>query len=162
MKKAIIGSLVLSILHSILFYGQDLGISVLLFAIVCVFLLIAFLKKHDKVKNSNALYLSFPILLLSSTYFIFDNTFFHVLNLIVIPFLLGSMIVWACVDIFTLRQIFGKSINLAIGSLEFTPNSCGLIKDVMKVKSEEGKDEKQQKHKKMKRINKGVICSIPE
>lgn len=48
MKKAILGSLLLAILHSILFYGQNFGISVLLFTVVSVFLLIAFLKNVVK------------------------------------------------------------------------------------------------------------------
>ncbi len=161
MKKAIIGSLILSILHSILFYEQDLGISVLLFMVVSVFLLMAFLKKQDKVKNANALYLSFPILLLSSTYFIFDNAFFYVVNLIVIPILLGSMVVWACSDTFKLREIIGKSVNLAIGSLEFIPGACGLIKNAVKIKPEEGKEAKEQKNKQLKLIGLGLLCSLP-
>lgn len=159
MKKAIIGSLILSVLHSVLFYGQDLGISVLLFAITIIFLLIAFLKKHGKVNNTNALYLSLPILLLSSTYFIFNNTFFYVLNLIIIPLLLGIMIVWACSDSFKLREVIGKSINLVIGSLEFIPNSCNLIKSAIKIKTKKG--EKQEKYKRLKLIGLGIICSIP-
>lgn len=158
MKKAIWGSLALAILHSILFYGQDLGVSVLLFAIVSVFLLIAFLKKHNRIKNSNALYLSFPILLLSSTYFIFNNTFFSVLNVIVIPILLGIMVVWACTNTFQLRELLGKSINLVIGSLEFIPGACNLIKNAIKPKSGE---EKEAKHKKAKMIGLGILCSIP-
>lgn len=161
MKKAIIGSLALSILHSILFYGQDLGISVLLFAVTSVFLLMAFLKKHNKVKNVNALYLSFPILLLSSTYFIFSNTFFYVLNLIVIPVLLGCMVVWACTDTFKLREMIGKSINLAIGSLEFIPGACGMVKNTIKAKKEEGEEAKGERHKKIKLIGLGLLCSIP-
>lgn len=158
MKKAIWGSLVLAILHSILFYGQDLGVSVLLFAVVSVFLLIAFLEKHNRIKNRNALLLSFPILLLSSTYFIFNNTFFSVLNLIVIPLLLGSMVVWACTDTFQLRELIGKSINLCVGSLEFIPGSCSLIKKAAKSKTGE---EKEEKHKKAKLIGLGILCSIP-
>lgn len=158
MKKAIFGSLVLAILHSILFYGQDLGVSVLLFAIVSVFLLIAFLKKHNRIKNNNALFLSFPILLLSSTYFIFNNTFFWWLNLMVIPLLLGIMAVWACCDTFKLRELIGKSINLVIGSLEFIPGSCSLIKSAIKPKTGE---EKKEKHKKAKLTGLGILCSIP-
>ena len=68
MKKLVIGSFALAILHSILFFGQDWGISVLLFAIPSVYLLIMFLQKNNKIQNKNALYISIPILLLSSTY----------------------------------------------------------------------------------------------
>lgn len=163
MKKAVIGSLILSILHSILFYGQDLGVSVLLFMVASVFLLMAFLKKHDKVKDANALFLSFPILLLSSTYFIFDNAFFYVVNLMVIPILLGSMVVWACTDTFKLREIIGKSVNLAIGSLEFILGACRIIKTSVKKEplEKEEKEEKEQKNKKLKLIGLGILCSLP-
>lgn len=160
MRKAILGSLLIAILHSILFYGQDLGVSVLLFAVVSTFSLIAFLKKHNKVKNTNAFYLAFPILLLSSTYLIFNNTFFNILNLIVIPFLLASMVIWACVDTFKLRELFGKSINLVIGSLEFIPNGCKLIKNAVKPEQKEN-NEKEKKHKKIKYIGLGILCSLP-
>lgn len=157
MKKAVLGSLILAILHSVLFYGKDLGVSVLLFAVVCVFLIIAFLKKHDRIKNKNATYLSIPILLLSSTYFIFNNEFFSILNFVVIPLLLGIMIVWATADIVFFRELIGKSINLVIGSLEFLPNSIKVITDAFKSKSED----KQTKHKKAKLIGLGILCSIP-
>lgn len=148
MRKAIYGSLVLSILHSILFFGKDLGISVLLFAIPTVFLLIALLKKHDKVKNKKALYLAIPILLLSSTYLFFNNEFFNVVNMIVIAILLGAMIVWATVDTFKVRTIFTKSINLVIGSLEFIPNALKLIKQAFTFRSKD----KEEKTKKIKLI----------
>ena len=51
MKKAVIGSLILSILHSILFYGQDLGVSVLLFMVASVFLLMAFFHSPIRCKE---------------------------------------------------------------------------------------------------------------
>ena len=156
MKKAIFGALLLSILHSILFYGQNLGISVLLFTVVCVFLIISYLRKHNLIKNNNAIYLSIPIILLSSTYFLFNNTFFSIMNIIVIPLLFAVMIIWACTDNFKLRELIGKSVNIIIGSLEFIPNACGCIKDAFTIKS----GEKEVKHKNLKLIGIGVLCSL--
>lgn len=157
MKKAIIGSLILSIFHSILFYGQDLGISVFLFTLASVILSITFLKRNDKIKNKKAICLSIPILLLSSTYFIFNNTFFNAINTIIIPILFAYMIIWACIDTFKLRELIGKSVNLIIGSLEFIPNAFKLIKDAFKVKNkEDGK-----KAGKFKLIIIGIVCSLP-
>ena len=158
MKKAIIGSLILSILHSILFYGQNFGISVLLFAIPSVFLLIQMLKKCDKVKNNKALYLAIPIILLSSTYLFFNNEFFNVINMIIIPLLFGIMIVWSTTDTFKLKMLFGKSINLVIGSLEFIPNGIKLIKETFRISS---KDKKETNNKKIQQIGIGILCAIP-
>lgn len=157
MRKAVYGSLFLSILHSILFFGQDLGISVLLFAIPAVFLLIMMLKKHNKIKNDKALYLAIPILLLSSTYIFFNNEFFNVANMIAIPILLGLMIVWATSDTFKIRTLFGKSVNLVIGSLEFIPNALKLIKEAFLLKSSDGEG----KNKRIKQIGIGILCSLP-
>lgn len=159
MKKAIMGCLILSILHSILFYRQSLGISVLLFAIPSVFLLIRMLKKYDKVKNSKALYLAIPIILLSSTYLFFDNAFFNVINMFIIPVLFGIMIVWATTDTFKLKILFGKSINLIIGSLEFIPNGIKLIKEAFKFNRKDTKEKTN--NKKIKQIGIGILCTIP-
>ncbi len=129
----------------------------LLFAIPSVFLLISMLKKHNRIKNKNALYLAVPILLLSSTYLFFNNEFFNVVNMIVIPLLLGTMIVWATTDIFKIRMIFGKSISLVIGSLEFIPNAVKLIRQSFKFRNKNEND----KNKKIKQIGIGILCSIP-
>lgn len=157
MRKAVYGSLFLSILHSILFFGQDLGISVLLFAIPIVLLLITMLKKHNKIKNEKALYLTIPILLLSSTYLFFNNEFFNIVNMIAIPVLLGAMIVWATSDTFKIRTLFGKSINLVIGSLEFIPNALKFIKEAFIFKN----NNEEIKNKKIKQIGIGILCSLP-
>lgn len=158
MRKIVLGSLFLSVLHSILFYGQNLGVSVLLFAIPSVFLLIGMLKKHNKVKNTKALYLSIPILLLSSTYLIFNNEFFNIVNMIVIPLLFGIMIIWGTTDVFKIKMLLGRSINLVIGSLEFIPDSLRLIKQSLRLNT---KNSEKGKSKKIQLIIIGIICSIP-
>ena len=78
----------------------------------------------------------------------------------VIPILLGCMIVWACTDAFKLREMIGKSVNLAIGSLEFIPGACRLMKTSVKKEPLE-KEDKEQKHKKLKLIGLGMLCSLP-
>lgn len=155
MKKAVIGSLILSILHSILFVEKSFGVSVILFAIPSVILLIILLKKHNIVKNTNAFYLAIPIILLSLTYFIFNNNFFNIMNAIVIILLYGIMIVWATTDTFKIRILFSKAINLVIGSLEFIPNSIKQIKETFKFKKKDTKSEKK------RQIWIGILCSLP-
>ena len=52
MKIAVIGSFLLAILHSILFYGEKFGISVFLFCIALGFLIIYIMQKNGKIKNA--------------------------------------------------------------------------------------------------------------
>ena len=84
MKKIVLGVIALSILHSILFYAQDFGVSVVLFTICAMILIIYSLTSKNKVKNSKAFLLSIPITAISLTYAIFNNIFFNILNVFVI------------------------------------------------------------------------------
>ena len=105
--KILIGALFLSLWQSLLFWKQDLGISVLLFAIPIILITIKLLKGNTK--NKNALLLSIPIILLSSTYFIFDNIEFYLLNIIAIPVLYIMMIILATSD-FQIKSMIYKII----------------------------------------------------
>ena len=91
--KILIGALFLSLWQSLLFWKQDLGISVLLFTIPIIWITTKLLKGN--IKNKKALLISIPIIILSSTYFIFDNTVFKIINMIVIPLLYVIMIITA-------------------------------------------------------------------
>ena len=80
----IVGSLILAILQSILFYGKALGISMLLFVIIGNGIVFYILNKKDKIKNKNGFILLLPIILLSCTYFIFANKTFYISNIFII------------------------------------------------------------------------------
>lgn len=80
----IVGSVILSIVQSILFYGKEIGISMLLFEIICNGIVYYILNKKNRIENKNGILLMIPILLLSSTYFIFANTTFYIANIFVI------------------------------------------------------------------------------
>ena len=80
----IIGSFVLSIIQSILFYDKQIGISMLIFEAVCNGIILFVLNKKEKIENKAGLWLMVPIFLLSSTYFIFANKIFYVANIFVI------------------------------------------------------------------------------
>ena len=73
MGKVYALSLLLSILHSILFWGKQPGISVILFTATALILLIYLLKKGKLILKEKEIFWSIPILLLSGTYFIFNN-----------------------------------------------------------------------------------------
>lgn len=83
----IIGSIIISIAQSILFYGKDIGISMLLFEIILNAIVYYILYKKNKIKNNIGLLLLIPIILLSSTFFIFANKIFYVSNICIIVIL---------------------------------------------------------------------------
>lgn len=83
----IIGSVVIAILQSILFYGNKIGISMLIFEIIFNGILLFIFAKKNKIKNKTGIILIFPILVLSSTYFIFTNKTFYIANIFIIMLL---------------------------------------------------------------------------
>ena len=83
----IISSIFLAIFQSILFYGKEIGISMLLFSVIGNVIIYYILKKNKKIKNKNGFILIIPIILLSSTYFIFANRIFYILNILIIVLL---------------------------------------------------------------------------
>ena len=87
-----IGAVIFSIWLIILFFGKDIGFSMLLFVIPFSIFFIYILERNNKIKNPKFKLLLIPILLLSSTYFIFDNSFFNSINLIIIPILQSVLV----------------------------------------------------------------------
>ena len=81
MQIAVILSLILSVWHSILFFRQSVGISVILFAIPTIFATMYVLEKLGKIKNKKAYILTVPILILSRKYLFFKNTYFNIINI---------------------------------------------------------------------------------
>ncbi len=84
MKKMFFMTIILCLLHSILLVNQSLGINVILFTIPLLGTIIYFLKENKSIKNKKGLLLIIPIIILSSTYFIYSNIF-NELNILVIP-----------------------------------------------------------------------------
>lgn len=84
MKKMFIMTIILCLLHSILLVNQNLGINVILFTIPLLGTIVYLLKENKSIKNKKGLLLIIPIIILSSTYFIYSNIF-NMLNILVIP-----------------------------------------------------------------------------
>lgn len=143
--EILIGALFLSIWHSILFWNQTIGISAILFAIPVIYITLRLLK--DKTENPKALYISIPILLLSSTYFIFDNPVFQKLNIIVIPALYIIMII-GTTSAMPMKSMIAKIILMILEPL----NEIGEV--FREVKSQIIKKFKLKEREK-KEINKG-------
>ena len=122
MKKGniFIVSLILAIWSVVLFYGKQIGLSMLLFIIPITYYLIFILEKNNKIENNKAKILLIPIILLASTYFIYDNHFFNNLNLIVIPFLIIIMLVSLFTNVFNLEIIHLSITFVNLKSLYFS------------------------------------------
>ena len=53
----ILGSIILSIVQSILFYAKEIGISMLLFEIICNGIVYYILNKKNRIENKNGILL---------------------------------------------------------------------------------------------------------
>ena len=148
--KILIGALFLSLWQSLLFWKQDLGISVLLFTIPIIWITTKLLKGN--IKNKKALLISIPIIVLSSTYFIFDNLTFYLINIVLIPILYLIMVIWAISD-FQIKSIIYKIILMIFEPLNYIGD---IIKTVLKEFNTKEKDEQIGEKKEKNNIFKAV------
>ena len=80
----IIGSIIISIMQSILFYGKTIGVSIILFEIILNAVVIYILHRKNKISNKKGLLLLIPINLLSFTFAIFANNTLQFTNFCII------------------------------------------------------------------------------
>lgn len=106
--------ILLSIWHSILFFSKNLGVSVILFILPLLILIILILRREGKIKNKYGLLLGIPIILLSCVYFIYNNWFFRLVNVLVIPMLFFMMYVLTVKPIYRLSLFLQDIFSLAI------------------------------------------------
>ena len=165
MKKIVLGVIALSILHSILFYAQDFGVSVVLFTICAMILIIYSLTSKNKVKNSKAFLLSIPITAISLTYAIFNNIFFNILNVFVIIGLTCIMIIWAICGEFNIKNIIVNTILIIFRPFGFIAEAVRVISENVfkrkQPKNGESVKEKITETKVFKQILTGLLISIP-
>lgn len=159
MKLAVIFSLLLSVVHSILFVEQDKGISVFLFVITALIFFITILEKQGKIKNKQALVLVVPILLLSATYFIFNNLFFRIANAFAILLLFLIMTIIATVGELRPSKLIINIFDMLFGCVEETGNAAREISNNFKVQKTNSKEKN--KNGVSKRILKGFLISLP-
>ena len=159
MKKILYGSLLLSILQSILFWHKCPGISVILFVIPTILVILYNLKENDMIKNKKAILWSVPIILLSLTYFIFNNILFQLFNIPVI----FALIIIMCIKI-TGRDISENRFIRNIVKRIFKP--IGILFEFigdfeMDEFFEKQKNNQSEKIKNIKRVGKSILISIP-
>lgn len=161
MKKAFIGSFVLAILHSLLFYNQDLGISVALYTIPLIFFILDILDEKGKIKNRKPLLLSIPIILLSITYFIFNNSFFYVCNIIAMIILFIVMIILSVLEENRISQIIYQFFTILGKPFEKIEEVIEIIVNQFFTKEVEENEMKQDRYKNLKRVMLGIAITIP-
>ena len=118
MKKLLVGTIILCLLHSILLVNQDLGINVVLFTTPLLCFLIYMMKENKVIKNKKGLLFAIPIVVLSTTYFIYDNTFKE-LNILVIPILYLLMYIFTIKPVKLFSDTAIEILNLLIKPLNF-------------------------------------------
>ena len=159
MKKGniFIVSLILAIWSVVLFYGKQIGLSMLLFIIPITYYLIFILEKNNKIENNKAKILLIPIILLASTYLIYDNQFFNNLNLIVIPVLIIIMLVSLFTNVFNLEFWIEKAVELIFDPIAYLGETLKKIKlsilRKFKLKSKDNNNSK--------KVFKGLLITIP-
>lgn len=154
MGSIIIISGILAIAQSILFWDKKPGISVFIFVFACLLYLIYVLNKNKKIENKKALILVIPILLLSSTYFIFNNALFNVLNTVVITVLGIIMCVYACKKKLNTPKFIRKCKDVFLGMLVHISD----LLDCFKTKKEREENESLEK---VKKVIKALFISLP-
>ena len=121
-------------------------------------IIIKLLDSFKKINNKKALLICIPIILLSSTYLLFQNKIFTAINTIVIFILFGLMIVLATTQKKNIDNIIEKLFFLFIGPLNLIKTATKIInKNIFRKKTK-----KYQKNKQIyKQILKGFLVSLP-
>ena len=144
---------ILTIWHSVLFFGKELGLSVILFILPLSILIVYCLKSKNLINNKKGLLFLIPIILLSFSYSIFENEFFGFLNILVIPTLFILMFIFTIKPTFNVIKILTDYFNILIEP----------FRDMGKVISDSTKKfkGKLQVSKKTSKILKSLLIVIP-
>ena len=111
--------LLIAIWNVVLFYGKDLGISAVFFVVPLLVYYYNLLKKHKKIKNICGLLFMIPIVLLSLTYFLYDNPIFNDLNIIVIFVLFILMFIFTIKPVYNIKKVISNFFNIIFEPLSF-------------------------------------------
>lgn len=156
MNIAILGSFILSIWHSILFWDKNWGISMVLFFIPFILFVIYCLGKIGKIKDKKACILIIPITLLALTYGLFSNEWFSIINIIVILGLIAIMSIWLTSGDVKLKLLISKIFSVLLGPIELFGESGKRIKGFLKTEQTE-----ENKKQIFKKLGKALLITIP-
>lgn len=123
----IFSSLILSFIATFMLLFHQVGFSLVLFVIMFLGFLIAILKYNWRIKNNKYLLYIILILLLSSTYFIFNNSYFSFFNYIAILVLFNVMVIGGINGNVKIDNFFNNAINILLEPLD---NKKEVVKEI--------------------------------
>lgn len=152
-------SVLLGLLFNILFYKKPLGISYPIFVIGFYMVFLWNLRYKIIFKFSFGWVLSIPIIALSSTYFIFSNQIFAMLNFLIIPVLIIAQTIlitdeniYKWYDATFMKDIFYGMFNRPLGNIS-KPFVVGLSSIRIRRSNE--------KHEVVEKVLIGLAISVP-
>lgn len=122
--------LLISILCTILFFGKVKGLSMIIFTLIFLLFTYFYLKKINLIKNKKAFIYIIPIILLSLTYLIFDNSMFSFFNYYGIILLYNYMVLSVTNKKKDFYNLFRNSIKLIFDSIR---NSLRSFSEAIKI-----------------------------
>ena len=129
-----LGAILLSIWSVVLFFGKEIGFSMLLFVVPISYYIVSILERNNKVKNKNSKILLIPIIILSGTYLIYNNSFFNTVNLIVIPILIIIMILNLLTDKLMPKTLLEKILDIIIEPFAYIGVTMSELKNNLSIK----------------------------
>mgnify|MGYP002625549006 CR=1 FL=1 len=154
------GAIIFAIWSVVLFYGKAIGLSMLLFAVPITLFIIHILEKRHNDLNKKSKILIIPIILLASTYLIYNNLFFNALNILVMPTLVVLMILGLYKEKFEMNfLIIKKILKVVFKPFTFIGEAFRKTKESFKDRTKINKDT--ERSKKIKRVLKALVITIP-
>ena len=145
--------LLITIWNVVLFYGKDLGISVVFFIVPLLIYYYNLLKKHNKIKNICGLLFMIPIVLLSISFFLYDNPVFNDLNPFVIFVLFILMFILTVKHTYNIKKVISNFFNVVFEPISFIGTFLKEAKKDLKGKIKLSSD--------AKRLIKSLLIVIP-
>ena len=129
-----LGAILLSIWSVVLFFGKEIGFSMLLFVVPISYYIVSILEKNNKVKNKNSKSILIPIIIISGIYLIYNNSFFNTVNLIVIPILIIIMILNLLTDKLMPKTLLEKILDIIIEPFAYIGETMSELKNNLSIK----------------------------
>ena len=157
MSNIFISSFIFSIWAVILFFEKKIGISAFLFVAPFTYYMIYILEKNNKIKNKKAKLLYIPIVLLSVTYFYYDN-FLKNYNLFAILVLITIMLIMMFDEKLTMSKIVARIIDFFILPIaNFSSSIKDAITEFFKITKKSNVEVSKEK---LKILVKAIVCTV--